>query len=81
MTPGPATFSWVHRTALGSPLVPEVKISIRRSSAAVSAKVTGVPAYPASSSSHAAEVTSSTGIPIGANPSPNEAGSESVRIS
>jgi len=31
--PGPAIFSWVHLTAFGSPLVPDVKISMSRSSA------------------------------------------------
>jgi hypothetical protein len=30
--PGTAIFPWVHLTALGSPLVPDVKISMSRSS-------------------------------------------------
>ena len=34
LTPGSVTLAWVIRTAVGSPLVPEVKISMNRSSAA-----------------------------------------------
>ena len=39
--PGKAIFPWVHRTAFGSPLVPDVKISMSRSSAAAGATSSG----------------------------------------
>ncbi len=34
MTPGPVIFACVQRTAFGSPLVPDVKMSMNRSSGA-----------------------------------------------
>ena len=46
--PGMAIFPCVHRTAFGSPLVPDVKISMSRSSAAAGAASSG--ACPGSSS-------------------------------
>ncbi len=63
--PGNATLSWVTRTALGSPLVPEVKMSMNRSSADRSANVTGVSRYDASSAAQSADSTSMKSTPGG----------------
>ena len=58
MRPGHATFSWVTRTAFGSPLVPDVKISMNKSSGPRRAKVTGAPRCDANASAHAGDSTS-----------------------
>src|SRR5206468_3339872 len=49
ITPGTAILAWVTRTAFGSPLVPEVKISMSRSSAAAGTGSTGARAGSSSS--------------------------------
>ncbi len=60
ITPGTAILAWVTRTAFGSPLVPDVKISISRSSAAAGTGSTGARAG-SSSSSKASTGTSEAG--------------------
>jgi hypothetical protein len=49
--PGTAIFPWVHLTALGSPLVPDVKISMSRSSGVAGAASSGACAGSSSPSS------------------------------
>ena len=58
MAAAPATFPWLHFTALGSPLVPEVKTSMNSSAGSGDGMVTGASRWALSSSAHAGASTS-----------------------
>ena len=70
MTPGPATFSWVQRTALGSPLVPDVKMSMNSSSKEDLVTVICEPRNAANSSDQSGPSTSSTASASGIQSAP-----------
>ena len=78
--PHAASLPWLMRTALGAPVVPEVKISMKMSRGVTSTSVSAAPANGASAASHAGVSVTNRASRGTASPVPSSSGRCSVSV-